>query len=62
MNELIEDSIPNLISDELNAMLTRLPSTVEIHEVVLAMNKDGAPGLDGFGAIYFLTSWDIVKA
>ena len=35
VNELIEDSIPNLISDELNAMLTRLPSTMEIHEAVL---------------------------
>jgi len=50
---LLEDSIPNLISDELNAMLTRLPSSIEIHAVVQAMNKDGAPGLNGFGACFF---------
>jgi len=53
VNDLIENSIPNLISDELNAMLTRLPSTMEIHEAQLAMNKDGAPGPDGFGASFF---------
>jgi hypothetical protein len=50
VNNLIEDSIPHLISDELNSMLTRLPSSSEVQEAVLAMNKDGAPGPDGFGA------------
>ena len=62
VNDLIEDSIPNLVSNELNAMLTRLPSLVEIHEAVLAMNKDGAPGPDGFGEIFFQTYWDIVQS
>jgi len=53
VSHLIEDSIPNLIFDEVNTLVTRLPTTTEIHEDVIAMNKDGAPGPDGFGARFF---------
>lgn len=58
---MIEDSIPNLITEDVNNLLTRLPTASEIHQVVLAMNKEGAPSPDGFGAVFFQNYWDIVK-
>jgi hypothetical protein len=58
---LVEEVIPNLISDQSNNMLTMLPSHEEIHNVVFSLNKDGAPGPNGFGAIFFQTYWSIVK-
>jgi hypothetical protein len=38
-----------------------LPSHNEIKAAVFALNKDSAPGLDGFGAFFFQNYWDIVK-
>jgi len=52
-NSLIEETIPNLVTDNINSMLTMLPSMEEIHNAVFNMNKEGAPGPDGFGAIFF---------
>lgn len=52
--ELIKDSIPNLISQEDNQMLTKIPTDLEINDVVFNMNIDGAPGPDGFLAFFFL--------
>ncbi|KAK2443571.1 hypothetical protein QL285_014660 [Trifolium repens] len=60
-NGLVEEVIPNLITDGINSMLTRLPSSEEIKNVVFSLNKDSAPGPDGFGAIFFQTYWDIIK-
>jgi len=48
--------------NEINTLLTRLPTPNEIHAAVQAMNKDGASGLDGFGACFFQSYWDIVKS
>ncbi|GAU26607.1 hypothetical protein TSUD_102140 [Trifolium subterraneum] len=58
---LIEELIPNLISDDTNKMLSMLPSHIEIENVVFNLNKNGAPGPDGFGGIFFQTFWDLVK-
>ena len=55
VNQLIEDSVPSLITDDVNNLLTRLPTPTEIHQAVLTMNKEGAPGPDGFGAVFFQT-------
>ena len=38
-----------------------MPSEIEIHDVVYALNKDGASGPDGFGAIFYHTYWRIIK-
>ncbi|GAU32780.1 hypothetical protein TSUD_152280 [Trifolium subterraneum] len=57
---LVEQVIPNLVGDNINALLTVLPSAEEIKHVVFDLNKDGAPGPDGFGAIFFQTYWDII--
>ncbi|PNX96059.1 ribonuclease H [Trifolium pratense] len=60
-NGLIEDVIPRLVNDNVNNLLTLLPSIVEIKNAVFAMNKNGAPGPDGFGAFFYQTYWDIIK-
>ncbi|CAJ2645220.1 unnamed protein product [Trifolium pratense] len=60
-NGLIEEVIPELVTIDINSMLTLLPSLSEIHNAVFSLNKDGAPGPDGFGAFFFQTYWNIVK-
>lgn len=58
---LAEEAIPNLVNDNINTMLTMIPSQVEIKKAVFDLNKDGAPGPDGFGAFFYQTYWDIVS-
>jgi len=60
-NNLIEEVVPELITDRVNHMLTMLPSHEEISNAVFALNKNSAPGPDGFGAIFFQTYWEIIK-
>jgi len=57
----VKEAIPNLVDDRLNAMLTMIPSQLEIKNAVFYLNKDGAPGLDGFGAFFFQAYWDIIS-
>jgi len=57
----VEDCIPNLVNDQTNNLITLMPSEIEIHDVVYALNKDGASGPDGFGAIFYHTYWRIIK-
>jgi NDP-sugar pyrophosphorylase family protein len=52
---LIDDVIPNVINDRINDMLTMIPSPSEIKNVVFELNKESAPGPDGFGAFFFQT-------
>jgi len=57
----VEEVIPNLVTDSINNMLTLIPTMEEVHNAVFNLNKEGAPGPDGFGAVFFQTYWDIVK-
>ncbi|MCH81726.1 RNA-directed DNA polymerase (Reverse transcriptase), partial [Trifolium medium] len=57
---LVEEVIPNLISDNVNALLTMLQSHEEIKNAVFSLNKDSAPGPDGFGAFFYQSYWDII--
>jgi ribonuclease HI len=59
---LAEEVIPNLVTAETNDLLTVLPSPEEIKQAVFSLNKDSAPGPDGFGAIFYQHYWDIVKS
>jgi hypothetical protein len=60
-NGLVDEVIPNLITDRVNSMLTRIPTSVEIKNTVFSLNKDSAPGPGGFGAVFFQTYWDIIQ-
>lgn len=61
VDSLVEDVIPTLISDYTNNLLTLVPSQEEIKKAVFELNKDSAPGPDGFGAIFFQTYWNIIN-
>lgn len=56
-NGLIEEVIHPLMSEEDNRMLTKIPSWIEIKDVVFVMNAEGAPGPDGFGGFFFQKYW-----
>ena len=58
---MIEETIPSLISETTNNLLTMLPSTEEIKNVVFSMNRNSAPGPDGFGAFFYQTYWEIIR-
>ncbi|CAL9238189.1 unnamed protein product, partial [Arabidopsis halleri] len=45
------DLVPQLVS---------IPSTMEIHETLLRMPKNKAPGPDGFPVEFYLQAWDVV--
>jgi hypothetical protein len=57
---LVDELIPSLVSDNVNSLLTMLPSKEEIKNAVFDLNKDGAPGPAGFGAFFYQTYWDII--
>ncbi|GAU41845.1 hypothetical protein TSUD_177560 [Trifolium subterraneum] len=48
---LAEEVVPNLVTNDVNAVLTMLPSHDEIKAAVFALNKDSAPGPDGLATI-----------
>jgi hypothetical protein len=58
---LVDEVIPELINDNVNALLTMIPNSEEIKSVVFGLNSDGAPGPDGFGAFFFQRYWEIIK-
>ena len=49
------------MTDVDNAMLLALPSLTELKEVVFSMDINSMPGLDGFGAGFYQSCWDIIK-
>ncbi|XP_058755288.1 uncharacterized protein LOC131628465 [Vicia villosa] len=50
---LIRRVIFKLVNDQTNTMLIRIPNASEIHDAILNLNIDSAPGPDGFGAIFY---------
>jgi hypothetical protein len=58
---LAQEVIPPLVTNEVNTMLTMLPSHKEIKAAIFALNKDSSPGPDGFGAFFFQHYWEIGK-
>lgn len=56
----VDEVISNLVDEGSNVMVIMLPSSLEIKNVVFALNKDGAPDSNGFGAFFFQTFWDII--
>ncbi|XP_058725545.1 uncharacterized protein LOC131596826 [Vicia villosa] len=58
---MVSESIPCMVNEEMNKMLTILPSLVEIKVTVFALNIDSAPGPDGFGVSFYQTYWEIIQ-
>jgi hypothetical protein len=58
---LLEEVIPNIVDERVNSLLTMIPSLLEIKNAVYELNKDGAPGPNGFGTFFFQTYWDIIQ-
>jgi mannosylglycoprotein endo-beta-mannosidase len=58
---LVDDVIPSVIDDRLNNLLTMIHTPSEIKNAVFDLNKDGAPGPDGFGAFFYQTYWEIIQ-
>ncbi|GAU17760.1 hypothetical protein TSUD_171480 [Trifolium subterraneum] len=58
---LVDEVIPKIITEDINSLISMLPSHQEIKNAVFALNKDSAPGPDGFGAFFFQQYWEIVK-
>ena len=58
----VNEALQKMVSDEENCKLTARPTALEIHEAVLSIHADKAPGPDGFSASFFHSNWDIVGA
>lgn len=54
-NGLIEETIPSLVNEHINTIITNQSSAKEIHQAVKNLNGDGAHRPDGFGAFFLLT-------
>lgn len=52
--------IPKLITEEDNNKLTSPFSNEKVHEAIIGMGKDKAPGPNGFPPRFFHTYWDVV--
>lgn len=55
---LAEEVILQLITEDINALLTMLPSHKEIKASSFALIKDSAPVLEGFGTFFYQFLWD----
>ncbi|XP_049356312.1 uncharacterized protein LOC125820932 [Solanum verrucosum] len=55
------ENIPNIISNEHNEEIERLPTEDEVKNVIFALNGDSASGPDGYSGQFFQSCWEIVK-
>ncbi|XP_058757179.1 uncharacterized protein LOC131630417 [Vicia villosa] len=58
---IVGDVIPNLVTEDMNKILTALPSHEEIRSAVFGLNKQSSPGPGGFGGFFYQTYWSIIK-
>jgi len=50
-----------MFNEEEKGHLTVMPTLEEVKRAVVDLNAHGAPGPDGYGAIFFQTFWEIVR-
>ncbi|CAM8952029.1 unnamed protein product [Rhodiola kirilowii] len=53
--------VPSKLNDEMRTELTRPYSDTEVREAVFQMCPTKAPGLDGFSALFYQRSWNLIK-
>lgn len=58
--QVVEEAIQPKITTAMNEKLLRRPLEKEIHEAVLDINADKAPGPDGFSAGFYHSYWEII--
>jgi ribonuclease HI len=58
--DIVERTIPNLVTAADNDLLTRVPSFDEVKQAVFNMDGSSSPGPDGFGGCFFQHFWDVV--
>ena len=56
----ISSILSSKVTDEMNAMLTAIPSDSEIKLAVMSINGGKAPGPDGFSAKFYHSYWHII--
>lgn len=59
---LIQKYIPQLITNDQNSILIRVPNEDEIKSAVHSMNPEEAAGPDGFGGVFYIACWEIIKS
>jgi len=60
MEDFIGTYIPELVSSEKNMMLIKCPDFLEIKNVIFNLNGNSAPGVDGFGGVFYHSCWKII--
>ena len=60
MEDFIGTYIPELVYSKENMMLIKCPDFSEIKNVVFNLNGNNAPGLDGFGGVFYHSLWEII--
>ncbi|WCJ18474.1 Retrovirus-related Pol polyprotein from type-1 retrotransposable element R2 [Euphorbia peplus] len=58
--DIVQQIVPTSVSMEENLLLTRSPSDEDIRNSIFSMDRDSAPGPDGFSGIFYHAFWDIV--
>lgn len=60
-NDLIQSTVPSVVSSQQNSVLCSVPKEGEIKAVVFSMNVSSAPGLDGFKISFYKVCLDIIN-
>lgn len=54
-SHLLSLVIPNLVTNQINELIIMTPINDEIHQAVLRLRVDSAPGPDGFGGFFTIS-------
>jgi hypothetical protein len=60
LEESVNGDIPKLTNQENNILITDFTEK-EVHEAIMQMEKNKAPGPDGFPAEFYQSFWEIIK-
>ncbi|XP_026459129.1 uncharacterized protein LOC113359763 [Papaver somniferum] len=60
IDETLLEVVPQLVTEEDQNNLDKIPDSSEIKQAVWVMNAYGAPGPDSFSGIFYKSCWDII--